>query len=203
MPTENDNTLIYVEKQLILPVAAKLVGSSLASGETKSHEAGFSWYVAAALGYSEETTKETRVAELFPEDIFRFCYSSIEHQSLSISELCRKVTQHEVHPPEVATLTGRLTFPDIEVGAYNPFDPPPIDFGRTYHVYGYDCFTGVLDDNGFSLPLYFLTDSADIVCHADGKAVEVVGVLKWSPSYEVSGYAMNAVVLVSALLLRR
>ena len=56
---------------------------------------------------------------------------------------------------------------------------------------------------GFRFPIFFLIDSKEIVCYTNDKPVEVVGVLKWSPSYEVGGFALNKILLAAAVLLRR
>lgn len=201
--TGSSNTLIYVEKQLILPIGVKLVGSSLAARNTEQFSGGFSWVLAAKLGYAAETGADMYLADLFPEDIFTLAYNEISRKHLSVREFAEDVGSRSVKPPDVVTIDGTLRFPDIETQRYDPFRPPVIEIPEQYSVYGYDCFTGVLERDGFEIPVYFLVESAELVLYAQGKPVEVVGVVKWSPSYEVAGHALNGIVLAAALLLRR
>lgn len=197
------NTLIYVEKQLILPIGVKLVGSSLAARSGEQYSGGFSWFLAAKFGYATEASADMYLADLFPEDIFSFAYAEIEKRNLSVQEFAEAVATRAVAPPDVVTIDGTLRFRDITPQSYDPFRPPKIEIPDQYQVYGYQCFTGVLERDGFEVPVYFLVQSAELVFYAHSKPVEVVGVVKWSPSYEVAGNALNGIVLVAALLLRR
>ena len=197
------NTLIYVEKQLILPIGVKLVGSSLAARSSEQFSGGFSWFLAAKLGYGAETGADMYLADLFPEDIFSFAYAEIANKNLLVREYAEAVSARRIAPPDVVTIDGTLRFPEITPQVYDPFRPPHIEIPDQYSVYGYQCFTGVLERDGFEVPVYFLVESAELVFYAHNKPVEVVGVVKWSPSYEVAGHALNGIVLVAALLLRR
>lgn len=197
------NTLIYVEKQLILPIAVKLIGSSTANRSSETVSGGFSWVLAARLGYTGESISETRLADLFPEDIFSVTYSEIPRRHLSVRDFAESASSRRVTPPDVVSVDGLLSFPDIPDHSYDPFQPPQIDIARKYRLYGYTCFTGVLEHSGFKIPVYFLTESAEIVYYAHSKPVEVVGVVKWSPTYEVAGHALNCILLAAALLLQR
>ncbi len=203
LPSDITNTLIYVEKQLILPIGVKLVGSSLAARSSEQYSGGFSWFLAAKLGYAAETGADMYLADLFPEDIFFFAYTEIASRNLSVREFAQAVGVRRIKPPDVVTIDGTLRFPDITPQAYDPFRPPKVEIPNQYRVYGYQCFTGVLERDGFEVPIYFLVESAELVFYAHNKPVEVVGVVKWSPSYEVAGHALNGIVLVAALLLRR
>lgn len=197
------NTLIYVDKHLILPIGVKLIGSSLASSASEQFQGGFSWVLAARLGYAQESGADMKLADLFPEDIFAISYDEIKNRNLTIQAFAEAVGSRSIRPPDVVTIDGTLRFPDITPQAYNPFRPPQFDIPHQYSVYGYQCFTGVLERDGFEVPIYFLVESAELVFYAHNKPVEVVGVVKWSPGYEVAGHVLNGIVLVAALLLRR
>lgn len=197
------NTLIYVEKQLILPVAVKLVGSSMATKSAESVSGGFNWVIATRLGHTGESATETRLADLFPEDIFTFAYTEIPNKNLAVREFAEAAATRRVTPPDVVSIDGTLHFPGIPPHTYDPFQPPDIQPDHEYNIYGFTCFTGVLERDGFKIPVYFLSESIDIVYYAHDKPVEVVGVVKWSPTYEVAGHALNCIVLGAALLLRR
>lgn len=197
------NSLIYVEKRLIVPIAAKLIGSSLSSGTSSAKSAGFSWYLAASMESSSEKGAETKIAELFPEDILIHVYDHIQHSKMTVRDLCENITTHKLEPASVVSIAGTLHIPGVKLGAYNPFDPPDISIDKTYRVYGETCFPAEVEKDGFKFPVYFLIDSKEIVCYSNEKPVEVIGVLKWSPSYEVGGYAINQIMLAAALLLLR
>lgn len=197
------NTLVYVDKKLIVPIGVKLVGSSVSSNETSSAKSGFNWVVEASLRFSSETGVETRVCELFPEDIFHAVYDKIEHKRLSIPSLCQAIQGEKLRSADVVSVLGTLRIPGVDLKPYNPFDPPPIVIEKSYTVYGEQCFIGQIEADGFVHPVFFLIDSKEIVCYCNHKPVEVVGVLKWSPTFEVAGFATNQTMLCAALLLRR
>jgi len=197
------NSLIYVEKRLIVPIGVKLIGSSLSQNEKLSGKTGFNWFVQASLEQSTEQTKEMKIAELFPEDIFHSLYEKIPSKAVSIQQLCQNISSHTLKSADVVSIIGTLKIPDVTIPQYNPFKPPKIEIPETYKVYGEECFSGELEMDGFRFPIFFLLDSKEIVCYAKDKPVEIIGVLKWSPSYEVSGYAINQTLLAAALLLRR
>lgn len=198
------NTLIYVERDLILPIAARLVGTSVSTGMTEDVRAGLNWIVAASAGYGEETAAEVKMSELFPEDIFNYCYPHIQNRRLQVRSFCDKVSKRSMMPPDVATVTGVLRIPGMQQVQYNPFDPPDIELPKVYRVYGYRTFLARLDGgDGFSIPVYIFADSAPQAYYAIDKPIELVGVVKWSPGYEVGGYNVNCILLCAAILLNR
>jgi len=199
----SSNTLIYVDKDLILPIAARLVGTSLSSASSRSGTVGLSWVVAAAGSYSRERGTEIEMAKLFPEDIFHYCYPHIERRSMDVRTYCSAAASHEIIPPNVVSVTGVLRIGGVTPSSYNPFSPPKFDLPNQYRLYGYRTFNAALEANGFQVPVYFLADSADMVFYANNKPVEVVGVTKWAPTYEVGGHMLNLITLCAALLLAK
>lgn len=197
------NQLVYVEKRLIVPIGAKLIGSSLTSGDRSARAGGFNWFLAASQQLSKEKGFEARIAELFPEDVFLYVYDKIVNSNLTIRGLCEGISRSTLQAADVVSLIGKLTIPNVKVGTYNPFQPPEITLNETYRVYGEECFLAEIENEGFRFPVYFLIDAKEIVCYSNNKPVEIVGVLKWSPSYEVGGFAVNHILLGAALLLRR
>ena len=113
-----------VDKQLILPIGVKLLGSSLATRDAESVEGGFNWFVAAKMGYTGETSTEIRVSELFPEDIFLLAYEQIVRRNLRVHEYSQQVNNHTIELSNVISVNGLLRFPDIELKPYDPFQPP-------------------------------------------------------------------------------
>jgi hypothetical protein len=198
-----DNTLIYVEKDLILPIAARLVGTMVSSGSTRAASGGLNWVAAATASYSSEKSTEIEMAKLFPEDVFHYCYPQIIHRGLTVRKYCTGVASHELVPPNVVAVSGVLRISGSTPPQYDPFDPPKIDLPNQYRLYGYRTFYAALEAEGFIVPIYFLADSADMVFYANNKPVEVVSVIKWSPSYEVGGHMLNVVMICAALLLAK
>lgn len=197
------NSLIYVEKRLIVPIGAKLIGSSLHTESKTSGSGGINWFLEASLKLSKEKGVETRIAELFPEDIFYYVYDKIKHSQLTVRILCQKIASSELRSADVVSIIGNLNISDVQIADYNPFSPPEIKLSETYKIYGEDCFSAKVEMEGFQFPIFFLVGSKETVCYCNNKPVEVVGVLKWSPSYEIGGFAMNQILLGAALLLRR
>lgn len=197
------NSLVYVDKRLIVPIGAKLVGSSLQASRKASGTGGFNWFIAATLKLSEEAGVETRIADLFPEDILHYTYDKIENSLLEIRDLCTKITAGQLKSADVVSVVGKLLIPGVTVGSYDPFNPPEIKITETFKVYGEACFSARIETEGYQFPVFFLVESKEIVCYAKDKPVEVVGVLKWSPSYEVGGFSINQILLGAALLLRK
>lgn len=197
------NSLIYVEKKLIIPIGAKLIGSSLTTKEKTSNKGGFNWFLEASVEMGQEKGIEMKIAELFPEDVFHYLYDKIPRQQLTIQETCDGISSNTLKSADVISIVGKLKIPDVSLPPYNPFKPPQIDIPETYSIYGEKCFSAELEMEGYHFPIFFLLDSKEIVCYAKDKPVEIVGVLKWSPSYEVGGFAINQTLLAAALLLRR
>lgn len=202
--TDDLNTLIYVDRQLIVPVAARLVGSSVSAGKNVDVRGGLSWMVAASTGYSEEIATEVQIADLFPEDVFWFAYDQIVTRQLRVSEFCDKISRREVVVPATVSVFGTLELEGEVPTSYNPFDPPSFEPPGYYDVGGVRCFLGkIVAADGFAVPVYFREEAASQVYYAHKKPVEIVGVVKWAPTYEVGGYSINAVLLDVAVLLAR
>lgn len=197
------NSLIYVDKKLIVPIGAKVIGSSLSIGDKTATSGGFSWFVAASLEMSKEKGVVTNIAELFPEDLFYSVYGKLSNTLLSVRNMCEAISNGKLKSADVVSAVGTLRIPDIQVETYNPFDPPAIELAKTYTIYGEECFSAELISDGYKFPVYFRIESKEIVGYANNKPVEVVGALKWSPGYEVAGFVMNQILLAAALLLRR
>lgn len=196
------NTLVHVDGKLIVPIGAKLVGSVLSSGNEISAKGGFNWFVQASLKQATEQGVETRVSDLFAEDIFRTVYDKLAHRQLSVQTLCRQIQATELQAADIVSVVGTLRIPGVNLPRFDPFDPPTIEM-PTYMVSGEQCFAAQLEDAGFLFPIYWSVRAKEVVCYCNNKPVEVMGVLKWSPAYEVAGSSLNHTLLSAALLLRR
>lgn len=197
------NSLVYVDKNLVVPLAAKLLGSTITISKGGSADAGFDWFFQSRAGIEYNKEIQTNIVDFFAEDIFTMAYDKIENKNLPVKEFCKNVQLMKYALSDIVSIKGILTIPDITVGQYNPFDPPQISIPHIYKINGIECFIGRLSYEGFEVPVYFPLCSKDLICYCVNKSVEVVGVLKWSPTYEVSSYAMNQTVLGVALLLQR
>lgn len=197
------NSLVYVDKNLVVPLAAKLLGSTITISKGGSADAGFDWFFQSRAGIEYNKEIQTNIVDFFAEDIFTMAYDKIRNKNLGIKEFCKNVQLMEYALSDIVSIQGVLTIPGITVGQYNPFDPPQIDIPHKYKINDIECFIGRLSHEGFEVPIYFPVCSKDLICYCINKSVEIVGVLKWSPTYEVSAYAMNQTVLAVALLLQR
>ena len=198
------NSLVYVNKNLVVPLAAKLLGSTITIAHGTNAEAGFDWFFQskASVEYNKEI--QTNLIDFFAEDIFLMAYEKIENNNIPVKEFCKNVQLMKYSLSEVVSIKGILSMPDISVSEkYNPFSPAPISISQIYKINDIECFIGRLSLDGFEIPIYFPLCSKDLVCYCKNKPVEIVGVLKWSPTYEVNSYAMNQTILAVALLLER
>lgn len=153
------------------------------------------------LEYNKEV--QANIVDFFAEDIFNMAYEKLENKDLSIKDFCKNVQLMKYHLSDIVSISSVLTILGVNVTHYNSFDPPQIDIQKTYKVNEIECFIGKLSADGFNLPIYFPISSKDMICYCVEKPVEIVGVLKWAPTYEVSSYALNQTVLSVALLLQR
>lgn len=197
------NSLVYVDKALIVPLAAKLLGSTVTISTGRSADAGFDWFFQSRVGIGYNKEIQTNIVDFFAEDIFNMAYDKIDNKNLSVKELCNNVQLMKYSLSDIVSVKGILSIPDITIGNYNPFDPPQIEIKHIYKINDLDCFIGRLSHDGFEIPIYFPLRSKDLICYCINKPVEIVGVLKWSPTYEVCSYAMNQTLLAVALLLQR
>jgi hypothetical protein len=198
------NMLVFVDKNLIVPVAVKLLGSSITIGKKVSAESGFDWFFLAKMGIENNKEIQANIVDFFAEDVFDMAYSKILEKCLDVRTLCNNVQSMKYKDSDIVSIKGRLEIPGIGVcNKYNPFDPPDITLSKVYKINGNDCFIGAMIDSGYKLPIYFPFNSKEMACYCVERDVEIVGILKWSPTYEVGAYAMNQTLLCVALLLQR
>lgn len=197
------NSLVYVDKILVVPLATKLLGSTITISKKASSELGFDWFLQSRSGLEYNKEVQANIVDFFAEDIFNMAYEKLENKDLSIKDFCKNVQLMKYHLSDIVSISSVLTILGVNVTHYNSFDPPQIDIQKTYKVNEIECFIGKLSADGFNLPIYFPISSKDMICYCVEKPVEIVGVLKWAPTYEVSSYALNQTVLSVALLLQR
>ena len=199
-----ENTIVYVDSKLILPAAAKLVGSATISSNSKSKKGGFNWFANLNLDYTQNSSIETRTADLFPEDVLIAVYREIEHRGITIKEMANRIQSNKIKTSDVIGVNGVLKighkFPKME---FDPFDPPDIKLEKRYNIGGHTCFLTELIDEGFRIPLFFQEDALEVACYCHSKPIEVIGVVRWSPPYEIGGYIVNQRLLGISIFLRR
>lgn len=197
------NSLIYVDKNLVVPLAAKLLGSTITISKGNSVDAGFDWFLQSRAGVEYSKEIQTNIVDFFAEDIFELAYDKIKNKMVAVKDYCSNVQTMQYTLSEIVSIKGILEVPGVQVGEYNPFAPPQISIPRTYRLNDMDCFIAKLSYDGFTVPVYFPISSKEYTCYCMQKPVEVVGVIKWSPTYTVNSYAMNQTLLGVALLLQR
>ena len=114
---------------------------------------------------------------------------------LVISEMARRRTE-----------TGQITLNEIRygeiAGRVNEL-VEDLDAVHDYEFHGETCFTGILEERGFRIPVYFLESAKNQVCFSVNQPVEVTGIVRWSPPYSPGGaHSLSLAVRVAALWLR-
>ncbi|MCI8915002.1 MAG: hypothetical protein HFF38_13010 [Lawsonibacter sp.] len=198
-----ENSLVYVDKNLVVPLAAKLLGSTISISKGSSAEGGFDWFFQSRAGIEYNKEIQTNIVDFFAEDIFAMAYDKIENRQLHVKEFCKNVQLMKYSLSDIVSIEGILQVPNVSIGKYNPFDPPKIDIPKTFKINDINCYSGRLSKDGFTVPIYFPINSKELVCYCIDQPVEIVGVLKWSPPYDVNTYSMNQIVLAVALLQQR
>lgn len=200
------NTLVYVDKQLAVAIAVKLIGLLLGQSERERKGITLNWLIGGSISVDEAKSAVQDLREMLPEDIIYSIYEKIPHKFNNVEDTVRALAmsdENRILPGEVLTLPGQMTFPRVELpSSFDPFEPQDIDVD-VFNFHGEKCFASKLVQGGFSLPTYFLESAKQEVVFSNEQPVEVTGIVRWSPPYSPGGAAsLNLVIRVVALWLR-
>lgn len=200
------NTLIYVDRELLVGIGAMLVGVSQQETTRKGYGASLNWLIQSNVSIDDSLGVTRDIRELLPELLFYRVYPKISKKFDQVETAVKALATPETSellPGTPVAISGVLSFPEITgVGSYNPFDPPNIPV-KTFLIHGERCFVGRLHQSGFVLPAYFVEQAKSQVIFCQDQPVEVIGVLRWSPPYSPGGAkSLNLLLRVVALLLR-
>ncbi|HFD31348.1 MAG TPA: hypothetical protein ENJ28_01350 [Gammaproteobacteria bacterium] len=203
--------LIYVDKELTTAIAANLIGTEVqkTKGTTRGIKLG-----GAILGLmileendsnEESFTIVKNMKEYLPEDVIRAIYPTIPAERMfnnvhsAVKYLATKGNGN-LMPGDTISIEGILTFPYMEdKEEFDPFMPEDIQ-PKTFQFHTDTCFAGILNGEGYQLPVYFPESSINQVHCGHDNPVEIVGIVRWSPSYTPKGgNALNLALRVAAV----
>ena len=202
------HTLVYVDRELAIAMAVKLVGLELNKQKTNTGSGGFNWLIQANVVHGETTGIMTDIRELLPEEVMYELYNAIdaEYKYPNVQACVQGMGQsgdRQLLPGRPISVSGLLRFPDMKaIAAYDPYNPPDIEM-RTFNFHGERCFAGEIHGEGFKLPIYFHESAKEQIAFADGNPIEITGIVRWSPPYSPLGASsLNLVIRVAGVWLR-
>lgn len=202
------HTLVYVDRQIAVAMAVKLVGLEQHKQSVNTGAGGFNWLIQANVEHSESTGIMTDIRELLPEEVMYVIYDAIddEYKYNNVESCVRGMEQRgdcQLLPGRPISVSGLLHFPDLQaLDSYDPYNPPDVEM-RTFNFHGERCFAGVIHGDGFKLPVYFHESAKEQVAFANDNPIEITGIVRWSPPYSPSGASsLNLVIRVAAVWLR-
>lgn len=207
MTFEQSNTLVYVEKELAVAIAAKIVGI-LKSNTTEHHiKGGANWLVTASLEKTKGVETQTDIRELLSEDIIYYIAPKIENRFGNISEVLPKFNTTSANsfiPGNVVSICGKLSFPNMpEFKDYSPFYENSEIEMPVCHFHGEKCLIATLSDGNYQIPVYFSDVSKYQLIFCNNQPVEITGIVRWVPPYTPGGaHSLNLAVRGAALWLR-
>lgn len=202
------HTLVYVDRQIAVAMAVKLVGLEQHKQNINTGSGGFNWLIQANISHGERTGIITDIRELLPEEVMYEIYEALdtEYKYSSVEDCVRgmeKRGEGQLLPGRPISVSGLLRFPGLQnIESYDPFNPPDIEV-RTFNFHGEPCFAGEIHGNDFKLPVYFHESAKEQVTFANDNPIEITGIVRWSPPYSPRGASsLNLVIRVAAVWLR-
>lgn len=202
------HTLVYVDRNLAVAMAVKLVGLQHHSSKTEGAGGSFNWLIQAYVSRDDSLGITTDIRELLPEEVIYEIYEAIddEYKFNRVATCVEKMAESgekRLLPGRPISVQGVLRFPNLaKVTDYNPFDPPDIQV-KTFKFHGEQCFIGEIHGEGFRMPIYFDEAAKAQVAFCDENPVEITGIVRWSPPYSPKGArSLNLVIRAAALWLR-
>jgi len=199
-------TLVYVDRQLAIAMAVKLIGLQISEERSTGGGGSFNWLIQAYVSHDASTGITTDIRELLPEEVMYELYDAIsdEYKFEKVSDCVTAMAESgdkRLLPGRPISVQGKLMLPDMKLSRYDPFNPPDIEV-KTFNFHGEKCFTGKLHGDDFILPIYFDEGAEAQVAFCHQQPVEVTGIVRWSPSYSPQGSrALNLVIRTAALWL--
>jgi hypothetical protein len=200
-----DNIIVFVDRQLAIAIAAKLVGVVRTQSDTNGIDSGINWLISATYKSEGTVAHESDIRELLPEDLIYLFYPRIQERYDSLEEIIGRLStgaDNSYLPGMVVSIKGRLKFPGIDgatIKASSPFSDVEINLPvKTFH--GERCVVAKFVSGDYVIPVYFSETSKDQVVFCNNHPVEVTGILRWVPPYSPGGgrslnLALRCVVL--------
>lgn len=202
------NTLIFVDRQLSISIAANLVGVLQTNTVTDSTNASVSWLVRVGFDQGEATTNQLDAREMLPEDLIYYFHDYIENRFTNLEEALPKLStgaSASFIPGNVISINGVLRFNDLEIPEnYSPFSPVEIPINKVM-FHGEECIVAELrgDNGSYRIPVFLPVSSSFQVLFCQNQPVEITGVLRWIPPYSPGGASsLNLAIRAAAVWLR-
>ena len=80
------HTLIYVDKQLTVAIANKLVGLSISKSKREGGGLSLNWLINSSYEVDETDSTTRDLREMLPEDVIHLLYKEIKHRYSSVSD---------------------------------------------------------------------------------------------------------------------
>src|SRR5689334_10677719 len=131
------NIPIYIDRELLVAVAAKLVGVLSEDSRGRSGGAGLNWLIQGTVSAETGHTVARDIRELLPEDVLYSIYDKVTNRFnvADCIEAFARTGEQQLLPGSVVSAQGILSFPDLNVPQYDPFNPPTISV-KTFSVHG-------------------------------------------------------------------
>lgn len=200
------HTLIFVDKPLVVAIAAKVVGVLTSHAKGRHARAGANWLISAGVEATETTSEQYDIREMLPEDLIYYIYPDILEKHDKISTILPKMStgvKDSLVPGDVISISGQLNFSQIpELENHSPFQSTEINL-PIISFHGENCIVAELKDDGYNLPIYLpeLAKYQVVYCH--DQPVEITGIVKWVPPYSPGGAgSLNLAIRSAAVWLR-
>lgn len=184
-------SLVYVDKDRIIGVAVPFIGSEFHITKQTEASGGFSWLLQGEVSKTRQEGIYTRIQDLLPQTIVNKLIEQFpkELTFTDVDECTKKLKEWEnednigksIIVKGIFSVTG-ITTPAL----YDPFNPQDFSSIKTVSYNGEECIIGQLSGDGVRLPVYMSKNSLNQgVAYCNNQYVEILGVLGFSPWYDV------------------
>ena len=182
-------SLVYVDKELIIGLAAPYLGSEMHAVKELSVSGGFNWLLQAEVSKTQSQSVIVNIRDMRSDAIANKLLEKVP-SSIKFSDVdkCTKYIkdcESEDNIGKLVVVNGVLNIPDKNGVTFNPLSPSPTENIKSFKFREYECFACELTCDGVKFPVYFKKDAYDLLCYCSSKSVEIIGSLEWVPFYEV------------------
>lgn len=197
------NTLIYVDKNLSIAMAANIVGVMKTTSQSENAKIGLNWLISAGYDEGTATSNQSDIREMLPEDLVYYFHEKIGNQFKNLGELIPKLstgTEGSLIPGNIVSVYGKLSFPNFNFPSnYSPFEPVEIEM-KSYLFHGEECVIGELKNEDYRIPVYLPLSAKYQVAFCHNQPVELTGIVRWTPPYSPGGRGSSNLALRCAMV---
>lgn len=181
-------SLIYVNKEMIVGLAASYLGSEIEVTKKISVAGGFNWIIRGTCTVEEQKGILVQIRDMSPENVACELTAAMP-ADIKFDSVDRCTKQLSEWDPKdkvgkLIAVSGVLNLPNISTDKkFNPFAPQAIEVS-TFSYYGTECFACELTGDAVKLPVYFDKEALQLIGYCNNKKVEIIGPLGWVPYYD-------------------